>query len=127
MISYIFHNLKKIITIKDDTEETRDVQVFIAIRKAYAKEDLPFLRYNLFNQYFGRLTDKNLEDVTRRFGEGKKIIDKQLNYSGRFKFFEYVKRQIPPFLILDDIMRNYSDKFNDLLKNDEEFTNIIVQ
>jgi hypothetical protein len=127
MISYIFHNIKPMITIRDDTEETRDIQVFIAIRKAYAKEDLPFLRYNLFKQYFGVLSDKNIKDVTRRFGEGKKIIESQLNYPGRFKIFTFVKRQIPPFLILNDIMTNYRDTFDELIQNDEEFTNTIAQ
>jgi hypothetical protein len=127
MISYIYHHIKPMVTIRDDTEETRDVQVFIAIRKAYAKEDLPFLRYNLFNQYFGRLSDKNIKDVTRRFEEGRKIIEDQLNYRGRFKIFTFVKMQMPPFLILNDIMTNYRDTFDELIQNDEEFTNTITQ
>ncbi len=127
MISYIYHNIRDKVKIKDDSVETRDAQVFIAIRKAYAKEDLPFLRYALFTQYFGVLTDKNVRDIMRRFGQGKHVIDTQLNYSGRFKIFEFVKRQIPPFLILDDIMKNYEDTFDDLLRDEEEFTNVIVQ
>jgi hypothetical protein len=127
MISYIFHNIKKLVTIRDDTEETRDVQLFIAIRKAYAKEDVPLLRYNLFNQYFGALSSRNIDDVTRRFEEGRKIIEGQLNYSGRFKIFTFVKRQIPPFLILNDIMTNYRDTFDELIQSEEEFTNTITQ
>ncbi len=127
MISYIFHNIKKMIAIKDDTEEVRDIQVFIAIRKAYAKEDLPFLRYALFNQYFGRLSDKTLADAAQRFSEGKKMIDEQLNYSGRFKIFEFVKRQTPPFLILEDIMKNYNGRFRELISNDEDATKVITE
>ncbi|HVZ12148.1 MAG TPA: hypothetical protein VG965_03900 [Patescibacteria group bacterium] len=127
MISYIFHNIVEKVNIKDDTKETRDIQVFIAIRKAFAKEDLPFLRYALFTQYFGVLTDKNVRDIMRRFSQGQHVIDAQLEYPGRFKIFEFVKRQIPPFLILDDIMKNYDDKFRDFIKEDEEFTNVIVQ
>ena len=41
------------LVVADDTEEMRDTQVFIAIRKAYTKDDLAFLRYNLFIQFFG--------------------------------------------------------------------------
>lgn len=127
MISYIFHNISRMVTIKDDTEEVRDVQVFIAIRKAYAKEDLPFLRYNLFRQYFGDLTSNSIEDIGKRFSEGKKMIDKQLNYKSRAKIFEFVKRQIPPFLILDDIMMKYEGKFRGLIANEEEFTQVITE
>lgn len=127
LISYIFHNIQPLVKITDDTEEVRDIQVFIAIRKAYAKEDIAFLRYSLFSQYFGRLTDKNIKDVSERFSEGKKEIEKQLNYPGRFKIFEYVKRQIPPFLILEDIMKAYNGKFRSLISNPEELNKIISE
>ena len=127
MISYIFRNLKKMVTIRDDTEETRDIQVFIAIRKAFAKEDLPFLRYALFNQYFGRLTQNNLRQTTENFSKGKKIIEEQLNYPGRFKIFEFVKHQIPPFLILEDILEKYNSGFLELISNQGEFINVITE
>lgn len=127
MISYIFYNLKNQVIIRDDTEETRDAQVFIAIRKAYAKEDLAFLRYALFVQYFGELSENTIQDIGERFLEGKKMIDTQLEYSGRFKIFEFIKRQIPPFFILDDIMRKYNGKFRSLVTNEEEFTKIITE
>lgn len=127
MISYIFHNLSKMVTIKDDTQEIRDVQVFIAIRKSYAKEDLAFLRYNLFNQYFGRLSQENVQEIGERFNEGKKIIEEQLAYRGKFKVFEYIKRQIPPFLILEDIMRTSHGNFRELLSNKETLENKIEE
>ncbi|HVT01558.1 MAG TPA: hypothetical protein VHE53_05030 [Patescibacteria group bacterium] len=120
MVNFIFHNIHKLVTIKDDTEQTRDVQVFIAIRKAYAKEDLALIRYNLFNQFFGRLSGENIKDTIDRFAEGKRIIDEQIKYRGRFKIFEFVKRQIPPFLILEDIMRNNHGKVREIIHNKEE-------
>ncbi len=127
MISYIFRTLEKMVAIRDDTEETSDVQVFIAIRKTFAKEDLPFLRYALFNQYFGRLSSSKLQQTAEKFSEGKHIIERQLNYSGRFKIFEFVKRQIPPFLILEDIFEKYNSKIRELISNPEEFTNVITE
>ena len=52
MVNFMFHVLRDNIIIKDDTEEEKDIQTLIAIRKAYAKDDLAFLRYHLFVQYF---------------------------------------------------------------------------
>jgi len=127
MISYIFHNLSKMVTIKDDTQEIRDVQAFIAIRKSYAREDLAFLRYNLFNQYFGRLSEGNIEKTAQRFLDGRDEIDRQLNYQGRFKVFEFVKRQIPPFLILEDLLRKQQGKFRELISNPEALAEIVAQ
>lgn len=127
MISYIFHNVKNLVNIRDDSEETRDVQTFIAVRRSYAKEDLAFVRYALFNQYFGELSDNTLKDTAEKFSEGQKIIDGELSYSGRFKIFEYIKRQIPPFLILEDVLKSYNGRFRALAANDEEFTKVIVE
>jgi len=39
MANFVFHVLRKNIHITDDTEEAKDVQVFIAVRRAYAKDD----------------------------------------------------------------------------------------
>ncbi len=127
MISYLFLNERKLIKIDDDTEETRDAQTYIAIRKSYAKEDLPFLRFALFNQYFGKLTKNNLQDTVENFAQGKKVIEEQLNYSGRFKIFEFIKRQIPPFLILEDVMRSANSGFNQLTRNQAEFAKTIEE
>ncbi len=127
LISYVYHILRPMVMIKDDSEEIRDVQVFIAIRKAYAKEDIAFLRYNLFNQYFGRLSEQKLDEAADRFSQAKKIIDEQLNYPGKFKIYEYIKRQIPPFLILEEIMRGNHGKFRELILETEELNKKITE
>jgi hypothetical protein len=61
MTNFMFYVLKDDVTITDDSQETKDAQVFMAVRKAFAKDDLAFLRYHLFSQYFGKLTTENLE------------------------------------------------------------------
>lgn len=123
--NYIFHILRNNVKITDDNDDVRDVQVFIAIRKAYAKDDLAFLHFNLFQQYFGELNDESVENISDKFLEGYKEIEAQLNYPARYKIYSYVKRQIPPFLILEDILRNTKEKFIELAKNDDEFQTIV--
>src|SRR3989338_7187690 len=51
--NFIFHLLLERIVIKDDSAENRDIQVFIAVRRAFAKDDIAFLKFHLFEQYFG--------------------------------------------------------------------------
>ena len=41
--NFIFHLLHERIIVKDDTQENRDIQVFIAVRRAFAKDDIAFL------------------------------------------------------------------------------------
>jgi len=61
MANFMFYVLKDDVSIIDDTKETKNAQVFIAVRKAFAHDDIAFLRYHLFTQYFGRLSPKTLD------------------------------------------------------------------
>ena len=92
MSNFMFQVLKDDVSIIDDTEETKDAQVFMAIRKAYARDDLAFLRYHLFTQYFGRLTENTLDSTIKNFTNGYKEIMKQLNYPGKERIYTYVKK-----------------------------------
>lgn len=116
--NYIFHVLEKNLEIKDDASEDANVQLFIAIKKAYSKNDQALLEYNLFKQYFGDLTPHTLDKISDKFLKGFETIKKQLNHQLRFKILNYVKRQIPPFLILEDILRQ-DPNYLDLVESEE--------
>lgn len=122
--NYIFHVLQKSISADDEVEEERDVQLFIAIRRAYAKDDLAFLRFKLFTQYFGDITAVSLSEVAERFPEAYTKIESQLNHPARFKILGYVKRQIPAFLIMEDIFASQDD-ISEVAKNEEELDTVI--
>ena len=107
MSNFIFRIFREKITIIDDTEETRDVQVFIAVRRAYANDDLPFLRYHLFKQYFGLINQENIEKISDNFVSGIKTLEAQFHYPAKDKIYSYIKKQTIPFLILDDVFRKH--------------------
>ena len=119
--NYIFHLLRERIMIKDDSEETRDIQVFIAVRKAFAKDDIAFLRFHLFEQYFGRLTKENIHTVAATFTKGYKELEQQINYPLKDRIISYVKKQLPPFLIFAEILRKERGSMRDLIDNAARF------
>lgn len=123
--NYIFHVLQKNITVISEMEEERDVQLFIAIRKAYSKDDLAFLRFKLFSQYFNGMSDKSVSEVFANFPDAYKKIEMQLKHPARFKILSYVKRQIPPFLIVEDIFAS-QDNIREFVTNEEELNNYIL-
>ncbi len=125
--NYIFHILSKNLKIEKGESEDENAQLYIAIKKTYSKNDQALLEYNLFKQYFGELTKGNFEKTSSNFPAGYKTIKSQLEHPLRYKILSYVKRQIPPFLILEDILRQ--DSFNlDLIEKDEEkFNNLVVE
>lgn len=122
MSKFIFRMFKGLVSISDDTEETKDIQVFIAVRRAYANDDLAFLRYHLFKQYFGNLAADNLEKISTHFVEGIKEIEEQFQYPAKDKIYTYIKNQTIPFLILDDVLKKYRGKISSLV-SDEDLLN----
>ncbi len=122
--NYIFHVLQKNITIEPEMEEERDVQLYIAIRRGYSKDDIAFLRYKLFTQYFGKMGNSNFERISSEFGSAYKQIESQLNHKARFKILSYVKRQIPAFLIMEDIFAS-QENIGELVKNETELNEVI--
>ncbi len=110
MSNYIFRIFKDLVNISDDTEEVRDLQVFIAVRRAYANDDLAFLRYHLFIQYFGSLTEETVDKVAANFAHAYKQIEEQFKYPAKDKIYSFIKNQTIPFLILDDVLRKHRGK-----------------
>lgn len=125
LCNFIFHILKKSIIISDDSEQTRDIQVYIAIRKSFANEDLAFLRFHLFRQFFGSVNTGNLPKIVADFENAYKTINYQLNYPLKDRIFAFIKRQIPPFLILNDLLKIKEAGFENLITDKTEFKNAV--
>ncbi len=125
MSNFIYALFKDKVTIADDTSENKDIQVFIAVRRAFAKDDLAFLRYQLFKQYFNTVSPYNLEQVATHFVEYMKMTDFQLSYPAQDKIFSYIKGEIIPFVILDDVLRENKGNLK-LLAASEEDLNLQV-
>lgn len=123
--NFIFHILREKIIIKDDTKETRDIQVFIAVRRAFAKDDIAFLRFHLFEQYFGKVSIDNIDKIAENFSKGYLELERQIKYSLKERIISYVKKQLPPFLIFADILRKQRGDVRSLITNTAEFQNAV--
>lgn len=115
--NFMFQILREHIDIVDDTEETKNAQVFIAVRKAFGKDDLAFLRFHLFTQYFGKLTEKTHDRISSDFMDGYQEILKQLNYPRKDTIYGYIKRRTAAFLILENILRVKKDHIAEFLQD----------
>ncbi len=126
LANFMFHVMKKSVELEDDSEVTRDAQVFIATRRAFAKDDLALLHYHLFIQYFGSPTENTLSEISQNFMQGYSEIQKQLNYPLRHKIFSYIKRATPPFLVLEEVLLRNSNELENLVKNEDRLNNEII-
>ncbi|EKD86849.1 MAG: hypothetical protein ACD_37C00126G0002 [uncultured bacterium] len=125
--NFMFKNLKNSLTIDDDSEQTRDIQVFIAIRKSFAKDDIAFLQFRLFREIFGKLTEENFSEILSGFESGYKEIKHQLSYPKKERILNHIKKKTPPFLILYDILSNEKGNIKNLVKNEKEFREKIFE
>lgn len=112
--NFMFKNLKETVKIDDDSEQNRDLQVYIAVRKNFAKDDKASLHYRLFRQIFGKLKADNLEEIASGFNQGYKEINHQLSYPKKERIFNHIKKITPPFLILYE----YLDREKKEMKSD---------
>ncbi|MBI5452932.1 hypothetical protein HY945_05740 [Candidatus Gottesmanbacteria bacterium] len=120
MTNFMFHVLRDDVSIVDDSPETKDAQVFMAVRRAFAKDDLAFLRYHLFCQYFGRLTKETLDYTADHFLTGYHEIIRELSYPLKDRIYTYVKRRSAAFIVLEDILNSDTGNLKTMLENAEE-------
>lgn len=121
MCNFMFHVFKDSIEIMDDSKQTTNVQIFIAVRKNFTHDDLAFLRYKLFTQIFGKLTEGNFDKVLKSFADGYKEIEAQLTYPKKDRIFNHIKKQTPPFLILYDLLLQEKGNIKTLVNVPEQF------
>lgn len=126
MGNFIFSIFQNQITITDDTEMVKNIQTFIAVRRAYANDDLAFLRYHLFKQYFGNLNEENLDKVADNFQSAFEQFGSHFKYPAKDKIYTYIKNQTIPFLILDDVLRKYKGKTTALLSDEDQLNSEIL-
>jgi hypothetical protein len=117
--NFMYQVLKDDVTIVDDTEETRNAQVYLAVRRAFARDDIAFLRYNLFLLYFGEVNRQNVEQIAKDFPQAYKEITKQLAYPKKDRIYSYIKKRAAAFFILEDILKNNVGNLNSLFENEE--------
>lgn len=117
MAHFVYHVMKNGIVLEDDPESTRDIQVFIATRKAFAKDDLALIHFHLFTQYFGPITMSSIPEVAKNFSTAYAEIETQLSYPLRHKIISFVKRSMPSFFVLEEVLLRNPKNLESVLNN----------
>lgn len=125
--NFMYQVLQDDLVIVDDTDETRNAQMYLAVRRAFAHDDLAFLRYNLFKLYFGELKHSNIEQVSSDFLTGYKEINNQLLYPRKDKIYSYVKKRAAVFFILEDVLREHKGHLQELFSDEERFKEVVEE
>ncbi len=126
MANFMFHVLQDDVFITDDSHETKNAQIFMAVRKAFSRDDLAFLRYHLFIQYFGKLTPMTLDYTAAHFLTGYHEIIKELDYPLKERIYAYVKKRTAAFFVLEDILKSNKENLKTVLESEEELERTVL-
>lgn len=113
---------KQIELMDEKSEQKRDIQVYLAVNRALYKADDEFLRFLLLRIFYPSFFSSDKE-VWERFGTKiAKIyeeIEGEINYFLADRLTRYVKKLVPSFLILDQVLRDNSGE-NEKMFEDEK-------
>jgi len=114
---YIFQTLKDKVKIEDVKESQKDTFLFIAIEKAYRKSDQAYQRYHLFRLFYKPLSqysEKEFDSLLPKLPDVFKKTDELIANPTVDKLVRFVRKQLPPFLIIFSIIRETKGNLKEL-------------
>lgn len=120
MTFFIYQVLRKKIKIEGLTEEQKDAYFLVAIEKIFGKSDRSYLRYHLFITFYKTIlsySKKDLESLTHKLPSIFKKIDDMVANPYVDNLIKFTRKQLPPFLVLFDIIKTKPQEINSILTN----------
>lgn len=123
LIYYFFQILKNKVAIEAVDDTKKDMYFYAAVEQGYAKNDKPFILYHLFVLKYGTLagkTDSQIQTLASEFSSFMTEASEIIRNTYTDMLVKFVKKQVPPFKILHDIIRKHQGGVKDILSNSEK-------
>lgn len=120
---FIFQTLKGKIKVEGLEEDKKDAFFLVALDKAYRKSDTPYLRYHLFTTFYeplSELSEDEAKNLTHKLPEIFKKIDSMIKNPYVDSLTKFIKKQLPPFLILFEIFDKHPRDVSSILTDREQ-------
>jgi len=120
--SFIFQVLRKKIKIEGLKEDQKDAYFLVAIEKVFGKSDRSYLRYHLFTTFYKTLaehSEKELSSMVTKIPAIFKKIDDMVTNPYVDNIVKFVRKQMPPFLILFALIKSKPNELQEILTNRE--------
>jgi len=120
---FIYQVLRKKIKIEGLTDEQRDAFFLVSVEKVFGKSDRAFIHYHLFITFYKTLSSfskKELETKANKLPAAFKKIDDMVASPYVDKLTKFTRKQLPPFLVLFDVMKSKFSEIKDILVDREK-------
>src|SRR3989338_3074451 len=117
---FLYQFLRNKVKLEGLSAEQRDAYFLASIEKSYRKSDKAYQRYHLFVTFYKRLQDysgEELQSISTKLPEVFKKIEAIITGPYVDSLARYTKKQIPPFLILFDILKKKTKEVKNVLQN----------
>ncbi|KKS21656.1 MAG: hypothetical protein UU78_C0033G0004 [Candidatus Roizmanbacteria bacterium GW2011_GWC2_41_7] len=122
-INFIFQYYKDKVFLRDEKDDLREIQVYIAVHRAFANSNDDYIRFCLLKLSFSNLVEKtwkSFQNDTREMYQSLMDIDHHLKHPIGQKMARALKKEMAPFLILRDVYEESPDKFETVINDKEE-------
>jgi len=105
---FIFQVLRNKIKIEGLTEDQRDAFFLAGLEKAYRRSDKSYQRYHLFTTFYkpiNEYSETEIKELCTKLPKIFKKIEEIIKSPYVENLTRFVKKQLPPFLVLFDIIK----------------------
>ncbi len=124
--NFVYQLIRHRIVPFDDDSLTRDIQVYIAVERTFSHSDDSLIRYELLKLMLPDITQvswKTADKILPKLYDVYLDIEKNLYHPLSDKFRNFVKKQIPPYLILLDVFNQNKVPLESILSDEEKLKN----
>lgn len=122
--NFVYQILRPHIMAMNEGEEMeRDIQVYIAVEKAFGHSDLPTIKYHLLKLMLPditKITWRSAEKIMPYLYDVYSHIEKDLDHPLGDKIRNIVRKQMPPFLILWDVFNSTPHNLEEVLVDENK-------
>jgi len=119
---FIYQVLRKKIKIEDLKEDQKDAFFLVAIEKVFGRSDRAYLHYHLFITFYKPLlaySKEEIETLSHQLPSIFKKIDDMVTNSYVDNLVKFTRKQLPPFLVLFDMLKNKFKEIASILTDKE--------
>lgn len=122
-INFMFQYYKDKVYLRDEDDQTKDIQLYIAIHRAFGKSDNDFIRYELLKLSYPDLIKKNWMDMRETSNHVYTLLqDFKLHLSHQIgpKLTRTLQKEVAPFLIMRDLYEARPEEFKEILEDEQK-------
>lgn len=119
--NFVYQMIRPHVAPFEDDFLTRDILVYIAVERTFAHSDDPLIRYNLLKLMLPEITEitwKTADKILPKMLEVYQDIERNLYHPMSDKMRNWVKKQIPPFMILLDLFTQNTNNIESIITDE---------